>query len=89
MDLSVFTKEKKELLNKKRKTQQEIKDLIEKIKKMDLESYLRYLKKEDEEEDNEEEENEEETENASIQNILELKIFKREIKTLNIIKNFN
>ena len=49
---------------------------------MDLEGYLRYLKKEDEEKENEEEENEEETEDASIQNILELKKIQKRNKEI-------
>ena len=78
MDLSAYTKgKKKELLTQKRKAQQDIKELIEKIKNMDLEGYLRYLKKEDEEE-----ENEEETEDVSIQTILELKKIQKRNKSI-------
>ena len=69
----------------KRKTQKEIKELIEKIKNMDLESYLRYLNKDEEEKNEEEEneeENEEETEDASIENILELKKIQQKDKNI-------
>ena len=43
--ISYYQRKKRELLTQKRNTQEEIKQLIEKIKTMDLEGYLRYLKK--------------------------------------------
>ena len=87
--ISYYNRKRRELLIKKRKSQNQIKELIEKNKKMDLESYLKFLKKEEnEEKENEEEENEEiekneeETEDASIANILELKKIQEKDKNI-------
>ena len=51
---------------------------------MNLENYLRYLKK-----DENEEEDEKESEDTSIENILQIKKFKKVIKMLNIIYYLN
>jgi hypothetical protein len=86
--IGYFKRKKKHLLVSKKKSQEEIKELIEKIKNMDLIQYLKYLKKkENEEEENEEEneeneENEEETEDESIMNILELKKIQKKDKNI-------
>ena len=87
--ISYYYRKKKELLDIKKKSQKQIKELIEKIKNMDLESYLRFLKKEEnEKEENEEEENEneeenpEETDDESIENILELKKIQKNNKNI-------
>ena len=79
--MSLYQKKKKMLLVQKRKTQEEIKELIERIKNMNLEQYLKYLNG-DEEEKNEEEENEEETEDESLANIIKLKRIQKNNKNI-------
>ena len=80
--ITLYHIKKKQLLTKKRRTQKEIKKLIEEIKNMNLIEYLKYLKKEENEEENEEEENEEETEDESIRNILELEEIQEKDKNI-------